>query len=140
MNRFIEAQAPIYAEALADLRRGAKRGHLMWFVFPQLAGLGLSETSRYYGINGLAEAQAYAAHPVLGERLCECALAVLTHGDKSAEDIFGGIDAVKLRSSMTLFNIAEPNAAEYRQVLDQFFEGTPDEATLRMLGRNLPMD
>ena len=134
LDRFVEAQQPIYAEALAELRRGAKRGHWMWFVFPQLAGLGRSETSRYYGINGLAEAQAYAAHPVLGERLRECVLAVLTHEDKTPEDIFGGIDAVKLRSSMTLFDLAAEGAGPFRQVLDQFFDGVPDETTHAMLG------
>ena len=133
LDRFVQAQGPTYAEALAELRRGAKRGHWMWFIFPQLAGLGRSETSRFYGIHGLAEAQAYARHEVLGERLRECALALLPHADKTAEDIFGGIDAMKLRSSMTLFDVATETAGPFRQVLDQFFDGVADEATLQML-------
>lgn len=133
LHRFLEAQEPIYAEALAELRRGDKRGHWMWFIFPQLAGLGHSETSRYYGINGVAEAQTYAAHPVLGARLRECADAVLEHNNKSAQEIFGGIDAVKLRSSMTLFDVAAEGDDLYQEVLARFFDGQPDSLTLEML-------
>ena len=133
LNRFLDAQAPIYAEALAELRRGAKRGHWMWFIFPQLAGLGRSETSRYYGIIGLAEAQGYSRHPVLGQRLRECTDAVLTHSDKTAEDILGGIDAMKLRSTMTLFDVAAEGAGPFRQVLDHLFDGQPDDRTLQLL-------
>ena len=134
LHRFLEAQENSYSQALAELRRGAKRGHWIWFIFPQLAGLGRSETSRYYGITGLAEAKAYADHPVLGERLRASTLAVLAHEDKTAEDVFGGLDAMKLRSSMTLFDAAAEAAGPFRQVLDQFFDGAPDEATLKMLG------
>ena len=134
LNRFLEAQEPIYAAALAELRRGDKRGHWMWFIFPQLAGLGRSATSQHYGIDGLVEAQAYARHPVLGPRLRECTLAVLAHEDKTAEDILGGIDAMKLRSSMTLFDIAAESAGPFKQVLAQCFDGAPDEATIEMLG------
>jgi uncharacterized protein (DUF1810 family) len=106
----------------------------MWFVFPQLAGLGRSETARFYAIASLDEARAYVAHPVLGPRLREAATAALTSPGLSADAIFGEVDAMKLRSSMTLFHRAAPDEAAFRQVLDRFFGGRPDAATDRLLG------
>jgi uncharacterized protein (DUF1810 family) len=133
LQRFVAAQEGVYPGALAQLRRGNKTGHWMWFVFPQIAGLGLSAMSQRYAISGLAEARAYLAHPVLGPRLRECAQAVAAHADRTAEQIFGAIDALKLRSSMTLFLRADPDEPVFAQVLAQFFDGTPDEATDRRL-------
>lgn len=133
LGRFVEAQAPVYGQALAELRRGRKQGHWMWFVFPQIAGLGSSAMARRYAITSEAEARAYLDHPLLGPRLRECTTAVLAHNDKSAEDIFGAIDTLKLRSSMTLFAaVAEP-ASPFERCLVAFFGGTPDPATLRLL-------
>src|SRR5690349_7212891 len=106
LSRFVAAQAPVYAEALAELRRGRKEGHWMWFVFPQLAGLGRSPTALFYAIGSLAEARAYLAHPVLGPRLRECTETLLAHRRRGAEAILGPVDAMKLRSSMTLFEAA----------------------------------
>ena len=105
----------------------------MWFVFPQIAGLGQSATSRKYAISSLAEARAYLDHEVLGPRLLECALVLANHADQSAEDIFGGIDAKKLRSSMTLFLRAAPGETVFKTVLAQFFDGQPDPATDEIL-------
>lgn len=129
LERFVEAQAGAYDGALAELRAGRKTGHWIWFVFPQVAGLGRSELSRYYAIASLAEAQAYLAHPVLGPRLRECAAALLATSGRSAEEMLGSIDAVKLRSSMTLFHRAAPDEAIFRAVLDRFYGGQADEAT-----------
>jgi uncharacterized protein (DUF1810 family) len=129
LARFTEAQNGVYEHAIAELRRGQKTSHWMWFVFPQIAGLGQSSTSRYYAISSLAEAQAYLAHPVLGPRLRECA-SVLLAMSRSADQIFGGIDALKLRSSMTLFQYADPGEPLFQQVLDQYFDGAADPATL----------
>ena len=101
LDRFLEAQAPVYAQVLGELRAGRKASHWMWFIFPQIAGLGQSATSRAYAIQSLAEARAYLAHPVLGARLRECCQAVMNIRGKSAEDIFGAIDAMKFRSCLT---------------------------------------
>ena len=134
LERFVAAQQGGYPGVVAELRAGRKTGHWMWFVFPQVAGLGMSEMSRFYAIGSLDEAVAYLDHPVLGPRLRECAALVLgTHG-RSAEDIFGGIDATKLRSSMTLFHRAAPDEAVFREVLDRFFSGVADPATDERLG------
>jgi len=132
LTRFTDAQNGVYERAVAELRRGQKTSHWMWFMFPQIAGLGLSTTSRQYAINSLAEAQAYLAHPVLGPRLRECA-SILVHASRTAEQIFGGIDALKLRSSMTLFQRAGPGESVFGQVLDQYFDGSEDPATLERL-------
>jgi uncharacterized protein (DUF1810 family) len=131
LQRFVAAQdtAGTYDQAVSELRRGLKTSHWMWFVFPQIAGLGQSSTSRMYAISSLAEARAYLAHPILGPRLQHCAELVCNVQDRSAEQIFGGIDAQKLRSSMTLFLHADPTAHAFRQVLDQYFGGIPDAAT-----------
>ena len=131
LQRFVAAQdaGRTYDQATAELRRGRKTSHWMWFVFPQITGLGQSPVSRMYAISGLAEAKAYLAHPVLGPRLVECAAIVAGLSGRTAEQIFGGIDALKLRSSMTLFLRAAPDEPVFRQVLDQYFGGNPDPAT-----------
>ena len=129
LDRFVTAQQGVHEQALRELRDGRKRGHWMWFVFPQVAGLGHSPTSQHYAIASLDEARAYLAHPVLGPRLRECAAAVAGVTGRSAEQIMGGIDAVKLRSSMTLFHRAAPDEAVFAEVLDRFFDGAPDPAT-----------
>ena len=131
LQRFVAAQdaGRTYDQATAELRRGRKTSHWMWFVFPQITGLGQSPVSRLYAISGLAEAKAYLAHPVLGPRLVECAAILGGLSGRTAEQIFGGIDALKLRSSMTLFLRAAPDEPVFRQVLDQYFGGKPDPAT-----------
>jgi len=119
---------------LRELRSGQKRGHWMWFVFPQIAGLGRSEVAQHYAIASLDEAQAYAAHPVLGARLRACAAALLAVEARSATAILGEIDALKLRSSMTLFHRAEPDEPLFRAVLDRFFDGVADPLTEARIG------
>jgi uncharacterized protein (DUF1810 family) len=133
LDRFVEAQRSTYDRALEELRAGRKTSHWMWFIFPQLAGLGRSEMAQRYAIASLAEARAYHAHPVLGPRLRSCAAAVLAHADRSPVAILGEVDAMKLRSSMTLFHRATPDAAVYRDVLDRCFDGEPDAATDQLL-------
>ncbi len=126
LQRFHAAQAETYAGALAELQAGQKRGHWMWFIFPQLASLGRSGTAKFYGIADLAEARAYLADPVLGPRLIDCAQAMLEHPHRSAEAILGPVDAMKLRSSATLFAAAatDPTAAEVmNRVLATFYGG-----------------
>jgi uncharacterized protein (DUF1810 family) len=132
MRRFHEAQADVYDTALAELRAGRKRTHWMWFVFPQIAGLGRSETARYYAIRDAAEARAYLADPVLRDRLERAAEALMRHEGASAEAILGGIDAMKLRSSMTLFDAVDPDGP-WGAVLARFFE-TPCQGTRARLG------
>jgi uncharacterized protein (DUF1810 family) len=134
LRRFVDAQQGTYPGALAELRAGRKTGHWIWFVFPQVAGLGRSETSRFYAIASLDEARAYLDHPVLGPRLRESVDAVLSAAGSSAEAMLGSIDAVKLRSSMTLFLRAAPDEQRFRQVLDRFYGGRPDPATDGILG------
>jgi uncharacterized protein (DUF1810 family) len=135
LERFVAAQdqGGTYEAAAAELREGRKRSHWMWFVFPQIAGLGQSPISRRYAISSLDEAKAYVAHPVLGRRLVECARILTGLRSRSAEEVFGGIDAVKLRSSMTLFARADPTNAAFQRVLDRFFDGEADRATERLL-------
>ncbi len=137
LERFLTAQAPVYGDAIAELGRGHKTGHWMWFVFPQLAGLGQSSTSRTYAIAGLEQARAYLAHPVLGARLRACAEAVLANDDRTAEGILGSIDAVKLRSCMTLFHRAAPDEAVFAEVLRRFYAGIEDETTTARIGDGL---
>jgi uncharacterized protein (DUF1810 family) len=132
LDRFVSAQAGVYADALAELDQGRKRTHWMWFVFPQIAGLGLSPTARRYAITSLDEARAYLAHPVLGPRLEESARAVLAIDGKSAEDIFGYPDDLKLRSSMTLFARAADDPGVFQAVLDRYYDG-PDPMTLDLI-------
>jgi len=135
LERFVTAQnaGGTYGHALAELRSGSKRSHWMWFVFPQLAGLGRSETARKYAISSLDEARAYYRHGVLGPRLAEAAAAVASVEGRSAVHIFGGIDARKLHSSMTLFLRAAPGEPVFSDVLDRYFDGLPDPATDRLL-------
>jgi uncharacterized protein (DUF1810 family) len=134
LERFVAAQRDTYDGALAELRAGSKTGHWMWFVFPQVEGLGLSPMSRHYAIRSLDEARAYLAHPVLGPRLRECAAALLATSGRSAEQILGGIDARKLRSSMTLFLRADPDERLFAEVLERFYGGRADELTDARLG------
>ena len=133
LERFVQAQAGSYDAALAELRAGRKRSHWMWFVFPQIAGLGLSDMSRRYAIASLAEARAFLAHDVLGPRLWKCVEAVLSHQGDSAVSIMGTIDATKLRSSLTLFARAADDPDIFDRCLAAFFGGQPDPATLARL-------
>jgi uncharacterized protein (DUF1810 family) len=139
LQRFVIAQDErgTYAAAVAELRAGHKRSHWMWFVFPQLRGLGRSPVSRTYAIASLHEARAYLAHPVLGPRLRECCLILTELEGLTAQDIFGGIDAIKLRSSVTLFRHADPGDLVFEQVLDVYFDGVVDDVTERLLAAEL---
>ncbi|MGK9064530.1 DUF1810 domain-containing protein [Stutzerimonas chloritidismutans] len=132
LHRFVEAQQPVYAQALAELRAGYKQSHWMWFIFPQIAGLGHSAMARRYAIQSRDEAVAYLNHPLLGPRLEQCANALLQHTDRTAREILGSPDDIKLRSSMTLFDAAS-DSATYRRVLAAFYAGQPDPATLDRL-------
>lgn len=135
LERFATAQDPAYSRALAELRAGDKRSHWMWFVFPQIAGLGHSDMARRYAIADLAEAQAYLAHPVLGPRLLECTKAMLDWaGNRNAEETLGSIDALKFASSMTLFEAAG-GSAEFGRALDAFYTGRRDARTLDLLAK-----
>ncbi len=135
MERFLEAQQWDYAAALEQIRRGRKQGHWIWYIFPQLAGLGRSDTATRYAIRDLDEARAYVAHPVLGARLREITAALMAQPSRDARAVMGGFpDDVKLRSCMTLFEIACPEEPLFSQVLDEFFAGQRDQATLRLLG------
>lgn len=136
LERFVSTQnrADTFATAIDELRAGRKRSHWMWFVFPQIAGLGRSPTARTYAIASIDEARAYLAHPVLGPRLRECAGILAELHGYTAQDIFGGIDAIKLRSSMTLFAYADSANPIFGQVLEAYFGGVPDDATERLLG------
>jgi uncharacterized protein (DUF1810 family) len=135
LQRFVTAQddGGTYERALAELRRGRKTSHWMWFVLPQVAGLGSSPMARTYAVSSLDEARAYLAHPVLGPRLRECAEVVAASEAPSAEVLLGGVDAVKLRSSMTLFARADPGEPAFRRVLERYFHGLEDERTLELL-------
>jgi uncharacterized protein (DUF1810 family) len=134
LERFVTAQdsGGTYQRAVAELRNGRKTSHWMWFIFPQIAGLGHSAMAKAYAISDLAEAKAYLAHPVLGPRLIECAEILAAHRGLSAEQIFGGIDAMKLRSSMTLFAHADPNAEIFKQVIDQYYDGQDPQTERRL--------
>ena len=129
LERFVAAQSPVYDQVVSELRAGRKTGHWIWFIFPQLAGLGRSEKSRYYGIASLDEARAYLAHAVLGTRLGECAGLLLATEGRTAADVLGSVDAMKVRSSMTLFHRAAPDEPLFRAVLDRFYDGAADPAT-----------
>jgi len=135
LARFVEAQdaSGTYRRALGELRAGRKTSHWMWFIFPQVAGLGFSQMAQRYAISGLAEARAYVGHPVLGPRLRECAEAVTEAAGRTADAILGPVDAMKLRSCMTLFAAAAPEEAGFGEVLTRYFDGQPDEATLAKL-------
>ena len=135
LARFVDAQdaGDTYATALRELRAGAKHSHWMWFVFPQVEGLGRSPTAQHFGVRGLTEARAYVAHPVLGPRLVEAARALVEQPSDDPVAVLGSVDAMKLRSSMTLFAAADPDQPVYREVLARFFDGEADEATLARL-------
>jgi uncharacterized protein (DUF1810 family) len=132
LARFVSAQDRVYADALAEVRGGRKRTHWMWFIFPQIEGLGFSATSMRYAVRGLPEARAYLAHPVLGPRLRECAEAVLAVEGREAQEIFPYPDDLKLRSSMTLFALVDGPRSVFERVLDKYFQGRRDERTLQL--------
>lgn len=134
LNRFVEAQNGVYPIALKELQEGRKRSHWMWYVFPQLKHLGHSYNAKYYGISGIAEATAYLQHPILGQRLREAVSTILNLSGNDAEAIFGGIDAMKLRSSMTMFDIASTNDI-FAQVIDKYFNGQRDILTLKIINQ-----
>ena len=133
LERYIKAQAPVYAQALAELKRGHKQSHWMWYVFPQIAGLGHSSMSHTYAIQSREEARDFLAHPVLGARLRECCQAVLAVEGRTAHEIFRSPDDLKFRSCMTLFAQAAPEEALFRDLLDKYFDGKADSATLELL-------
>ncbi|MCR5878585.1 DUF1810 domain-containing protein [Phenylobacterium sp. J367] len=133
LQRFVDAQAGVYDQALGELRAAEKRSHWMWFVFPQLAALGRSPTAQHFGISGLEEARAYLAHPVLGPRLVACTAAVNGVQGRTAHEIFGSPDDLKFRSSMTLFQAADPAQPAFGEALARYYGG-PDAATLTLLG------
>ena len=133
LSRFVSAQESLFDTAVRELRRGEKRSHWMWFIFPQLDGLGSSAMAKKYALSGLDEARAYLNHPVLGPRLVECCRAVLSVEGKSASEIMGYPDDLKLRSSMTLFSLVEDPPSEFREVLTKFFEGKQDQRTRELL-------
>ena len=134
LDRFLEAQEDSYPDALEELRSGRKQTHWIWYVFPQLRGLGSSAMSEKYGVSGLAEARLYLAHPVLGQRLRESTEAMLSHRASSAESVLGDLDAAKFRSCLTLFSRAEPTTQLFKVALERFFRGEPDRRTLELLG------
>src|ERR1035437_7969346 len=133
LNRFISAQQKVYPQVLKELQTGKKTSHWMWFIFPQIEGLGHSPTAKYYSIKTITEAKEYLTHPVLGKRLLECSNIILKIEGKSADDIFGYPDNAKLKSSMTLFNFVSPEHKEFAEVLKKYFSGKQDEQTLSIL-------
>jgi uncharacterized protein (DUF1810 family) len=135
LDRFLKAQEESFEIALEELRSGRKRSHWIWFIFPQLAGLGHSPTAQHYAIRSLGEAQAYLAHPILGARLHECLKALQLLETDDAQSVFGDLDAMKLRSSLTLFAEADPGDAIVDAALDRWFDGKRDAKTLQLLGR-----
>lgn len=134
LQRFLDAQQGDYAQALAEVKNGRKQSHWIWYVFPQLKGLGMSYNSQYYGIDGREEARAYLEHPILGERLREVTKAFLDLPDVSAQEVFGSLDAMKVLSSMTLFNeVATQEDKLFSQVISKYYKGVPDRRTLERL-------
>ena len=133
LDRFVSAQKYDYRTALEEVRNGHKESHWMWYIFPQLRGLGQSTFARFYAIQSMEEAKAYLAHPVLGERLEEISKALLSLDTVDPHAVFGGIDSIKLKSSMTLFEAAAPESEVFGQVLDKFFHGHRDAMTLSIL-------
>ena len=133
MQKFIEAQEAIYPQVLSELETGRKVSHWMWFIFPQIQGLGRSSTAQYYAIKDAEQARVYLRHPILGARLKECAEILLRLKGKTAIDIFGDIDAVKLRSSMTLFSVVAGQDSVFASILKKYFNAEPDALTLQIL-------
>ncbi len=134
LSRFVQAQEDDYQQALAEIRSGRKRSHWMWYIFPQIDGLGFSSTSRRYSIKSIAEAEAYLSHPGLGPRLVECVEAALGVEGRSALEIFGSPDEMKLRSCATLFACVAPAGSVFHRLIDKYFQGRRDDKTLRLLG------
>jgi uncharacterized protein (DUF1810 family) len=134
LERFVAAQEAGFPRALAELRQGRKRSHWMWFIFPQLAGLGQSAMARHYAIGSLSHARAYLAHPVLGPRLRQATRAALDSGVDDPHALLGSPDDMKMRSSLTLFALADPHEPVFRQALDRFYDGAMDPRTLALLG------
>ena len=134
LQRFLDAQQGDYERALTEVRNGRKYSHWIWYIFPQLKGLGMSYNSQYYGISGKEEAEAYLAHPILGKRLREITSAFLQLKGKTAQDVFGALDAMKVLSCMTLFNEVTPDDL-FQQVIDRYYQGKTDETTKRMLDK-----
>jgi uncharacterized protein (DUF1810 family) len=135
LARFVSAQKDIYAQVLTEIKSGRKRSHWMWYIFPQIDGLGWSATSKFYAIKNIDEARAYLNHPVLGQRLLECAQAVLDVKDRSATEIFGSPDDLKLRSCATLFALISLPGSVFEQIIEKYFEGERDEKTLQLLNK-----
>lgn len=137
LSRFLNAQEAVYDRALAEIKRGRKSSHWMWFIFPQFEGLGFSSTSRRYSIKSIAEAEAYLDHPVLGKRLIACAEAVLGVAGRSAFAIFGSPDDMKLKSSATLFESVSPPDSVFSRLIDKYYNGERDEKTLELIANSL---
>lgn len=135
LSRFLKAQEQDYGQALREIRSGRKRSHWMWYIFPQIQGLGFSPTAQYYAIRDLQEARDYLAHPVLGARLKEISSALLDLNGLSASEIFGYPDDLKLRSSMTLFRMADLNEPVFLEVLEKYYDGKPDARTVELAGK-----
>ena len=136
LDRFVEVQEKMYPIAMKEIQNGQKETHWMWYIFPQLRGLGMSAMAHIYGLSGLEEAKAYLEHPWLSGRLYELCVALLHHKDKSANEIFGDLDAMKLKSSMTLFALTSEGYTIFDQVLEQFFDGEMDEITVRIINES----
>ena len=136
LSRFLKAQEQDYEQALREIRSGRKRSHWMWYIFPQIQGLGFSPTAQYYAIRDLQEARDYLAHPVLGTRLKEISSALLDLTGLSASEIFGYPDDLKLRSSMTLFRMADLNEPVFLEVLEKYYDGKPDARTVELAGKS----
>jgi uncharacterized protein (DUF1810 family) len=136
LTRFVQAQEDDYERALSELRSGRKRTHWMWYIYPQLDGLAFSATSKHYAIKNIEEAKAYLEHPILGPRLLECAEAVLQGEGRSVAEIFGYPDDLKLRSCATLFACVSPPGSVFERLLEKYYQGEPDQETLRLLGMN----
>jgi len=134
LSRFLNAQQNTYEDALREITAGRKRSHWMWYIFPQLLGLGFTDTSKYYAVKDLQEAQAYLSHPVLGERLIGISKALMAQEKRDAQAVFGSPDELKLKSSMTLFSLVPAADLVFRQVIDAFFDGELDQKTLQLLG------
>lgn len=135
LGRFVQAQRDDYDQALSEVRAGRKRSHWMWYVFPQFDGLAFSSTSKRYAIKGVAEAEAYLAHPILGPRLVDCCEAAISVEGRSAAEVFGSPDDMKLRSCATLFAAVSPAGSVFERLLDKYFRGARDEKTLRLMGK-----
>ncbi|MEE4676443.1 DUF1810 domain-containing protein [Pseudomonas alliivorans] len=133
LQRFVEAQQPVLTQVLAELEAGKKRSHWMWFVFPQIRGLGRSEMAQRYAISSLDEARSYLQHPVLGPRLEQCAHLIAPQVERTARQIFNSPDDMKLHSSMTLFKLAAPDRPVFQEVLDTFFDGEQDAMTVKLV-------